>query len=202
VSFASHDVTNALATYGLHVRLFFLLPLVCIHVALNLARREDPRPYRALSLAVAIDYAVSLPFFLFFPVPERWAVFESEAMLLSDKWSDRLIEAIRPMSGLDNSFPSNHVLADGAGDHGVAALRGAAAQVHDPARATVGALDLRAGRALAAGHARRPRAGHREHAARVAAHAHRPAGLRVGRGAACERRLASGAVGAGRPEAA
>ena len=61
------------------------------------------------SLAVAIDYAVSLPFFIFFPVPERWSFFESEAMLLSDKWSDWLIRAIRPMSGLDNSFPSNHV---------------------------------------------------------------------------------------------
>ena len=108
-SFASHDATNAIAAYGYTFAYFFLLPLVCLHVALNLARRQDPRPYRALSLAVAIDYAVSLPFFLFFPVPERWAVFESEAMLLSDKWSDRLIEAIRPMSGLDNSFPSNHV---------------------------------------------------------------------------------------------
>jgi membrane-associated phospholipid phosphatase len=109
-SFASHDATNTLATYGYTFAYFFLLPLLCLHVAVNLARREkDPLPYRALSLAVAIDYAVSLPFFLFFPVPERWAVFESEAMLLSDKWSDRLIELIRPMSGLDNSFPSNHV---------------------------------------------------------------------------------------------
>jgi membrane-associated phospholipid phosphatase len=108
-SFASHDATNALATYGYTFAYFFLLPLVCLHVAVDLARREDPRPYRALSLAVAIDYAISLPFFLLFPVPERWAFFESEAMLLSDKWSDRLIEAIRPMSGLDNSFPSNHV---------------------------------------------------------------------------------------------
>ena len=108
-SFASHDSTNALATYGYTFAYFFLLPLICLHVAVSLALRQDPRPYRALSLAVAIDYAVSLPFFLFFPVPERWAVFESEAMLLSDKWSDRLIEAIRPISGLDNSFPSNHV---------------------------------------------------------------------------------------------
>jgi membrane-associated phospholipid phosphatase len=109
LSFASHDATSAVATYGYTFSYFFVLPLVCLFVVWSLARREDPRPYRALSLAVAIDYAVSLPFFLFFPVPERWAYFESEAMLLSDKWSDRLIEAIRPISGLDNSFPSTHV---------------------------------------------------------------------------------------------
>jgi membrane-associated phospholipid phosphatase len=108
-SFASHDATNLVAAYGYTFSYFFVLPLVCLFVAWNLARHEDARPYRALSLAVAIDYAVSLPFFVFFPVPERWAFFDSEAMLLSDKWSDRLIEAIRPMSGLDNSFPSNHV---------------------------------------------------------------------------------------------
>ena len=109
LSFASHDATSDVAAYGYSLSYFFGLPLLCGFVAWHLARRDDPRPYRALSLAVAINYAVSLPFFLFFPVPERWSFFESEAMLLSDKWSDRLIEAIRPISGLDNSFPSNHV---------------------------------------------------------------------------------------------
>jgi len=109
LSFASHDVTNTVASHGYTFSYFFILPLVCLFVAWDLARRDDPRPYRAVSLAVAINYLVSLPFFLFFPVPERWSFFESEAMLLSDKWSDKLIEAIRPISGLDNSFPSNHV---------------------------------------------------------------------------------------------
>jgi membrane-associated phospholipid phosphatase len=78
-------------------------------VAWALARKQDPQPYQAVSLAVAIDYAVSLPFFIFFPVPERWSSPLTEAMLLSDRVSDRLIEFIRPMSGLDNSFPSFHV---------------------------------------------------------------------------------------------
>lgn len=109
LSFTSHDATNDVAAYGYTFSYFFGLPLLCGFVIWSLARREDPRPYRALGLAVAINYAVSLPFFIFFPVPERWSFFESEAMLLSDKWSDRLIEAIRPISGLDNSFPSNHV---------------------------------------------------------------------------------------------
>ena len=58
---------------------------------------------------MAIDYAISLPFFILFPVPERWSSPLTEAMLLSDKVSDKLIEFIRPMSSLDNSFPSFHV---------------------------------------------------------------------------------------------
>jgi membrane-associated phospholipid phosphatase len=109
LSFASHDATSDVAAYGYSFSYFFGLPLLCGFVIWHLAQHKDPHAYRALSLAVAINYAVSLPFFIFFPVPERWSFFESEAMLLSDKWSDRLIEAIRPISGLDNSFPSNHV---------------------------------------------------------------------------------------------
>jgi len=42
-------------------------------------------------------------------VPERWAYPESHAVLLSDLWSTRLIETIRPISGLDNCFPSFHI---------------------------------------------------------------------------------------------
>ena len=51
----------------------------------------------------------SLTFFVFFPVPERWSHHASEATLLSDLWSSKLIEAVRPISGLDNCFPSFHV---------------------------------------------------------------------------------------------
>ena len=62
-----------------------------------------------MCLAIAVDYAISLVFFVFFPVPERWAFSESGAMLLSDRWSSGLVELLRPISGLDNCFPSTHV---------------------------------------------------------------------------------------------
>jgi membrane-associated phospholipid phosphatase len=91
------------------VSYFFIFPVLCLSVVWALARRRDPRPYRAVSLAVAINYLVSLPFFIFFPVPERWSSPVTEAMLLSDRVSDKLIEFVRPMSGLDNCFPSFHV---------------------------------------------------------------------------------------------
>ena len=119
LSFELHDTTSAIASYGYSASYFVIFPVLCLYVAWALARKRDPRPYQAVSLAVAIDYAVSLPFFIFFPVPERWSSPVTEAMLLSDKVSDKLIEFIRPMSGLDNSFPSFHVSLDGAGRRGL-----------------------------------------------------------------------------------
>jgi len=109
LSFELHDTTSPIASYGYSASYFVIFPLLCLYAAWALARKRDPRPYQAVSLAVAIDYAVSLPFFLFFPVPERWSLPSTDAMLLSDTVSDRLIEFIRPISGLDNSFPSFHV---------------------------------------------------------------------------------------------
>lgn len=109
LSFELHDTTSAIASYGYSASYFFIFPVLCLSVGFALARRKDPRPYQAVSLAVAIDYAISLPFFIFFPVPERWSSPVTEAMLLSDKVSDKLIEIVRPMSGLDNCFPSFHV---------------------------------------------------------------------------------------------
>jgi membrane-associated phospholipid phosphatase len=109
LSFELHDTTSAVAYYGYTASYFFVFPVLCLAVAWALARRADPRPYQTVSLAVAINYLVSLPFFIFFPVPERWSSPLTEAMLLSDKVTDKLIEFIRPVSGLDNSFPSLHV---------------------------------------------------------------------------------------------
>ena len=108
-SFEYHDVTNSIAVYGYSFSYFFIFPCLGLGLAFALARREEIAPFRVFSLAIAIDYVVSLPFFILFPVPERWHFPDSEAMLLSDKWSSTLIEWVRPISGLDNCFPSTHV---------------------------------------------------------------------------------------------
>lgn len=108
-SFVYHDVTNDVAVIGYSISYFFILPMLFLAVVFSLIKRKDISPYRVFSLALTIDYLVSLPFFLFFPVPERWYFPDSQAMLLSDKWTSNLIEALRPISGLDNCFPSFHV---------------------------------------------------------------------------------------------
>jgi hypothetical protein len=109
LSFESHDVTNWLAVYGYSVAYFFVLPAIGLAAAVVLWRREDVHAYRILCLSIAADYLISLGFFLFFPVPERWSYADSGAILLSDRWSSRLIELVRPISAMDNCFPSTHV---------------------------------------------------------------------------------------------
>lgn len=107
LSFELHDLTNPVAIYGYSVIYFFIFPLMAVGTAWGLIRRSEGA-YRTLVHAVVLAYAISLPFFLFFPVPERWFYPESGAVLLSDLWTSRLIEWFRPMSGIDNCFPSFH----------------------------------------------------------------------------------------------
>jgi PAP2 superfamily protein len=108
-TFRNHDMANPIAVYGYSAAYFVLFPLLVLAVGVVLARRAEREPYRVLALALTVDYAISLACFLLFPVPERWAFPESGAMLLSDLWTSRLIKAFRPMSALDNCFPSFHV---------------------------------------------------------------------------------------------
>ncbi len=109
VPFAGQDMTSTLGAYSATVAYFFLFPALLVAIGVALARRPAVSALRTLVVAVACNYGISLLFFLFFPVAERWSVPESGATLLSNRWSVRLIEWVRPMSGLDNSFPSFHV---------------------------------------------------------------------------------------------
>ena len=109
VTLEGWDAASPLVVYGYTLAYFFLPLLLVVVIGWSLARRAHARPLRHLAVAVGLAYAVSLPFFLFFPVPERWAWPESGAILLSDLWAPRLIEVFRPISGLDNCFPSFHV---------------------------------------------------------------------------------------------
>jgi DNA-binding SARP family transcriptional activator/membrane-associated phospholipid phosphatase len=109
LSFDYHDLTNPVAIVGYTTSYFFIFPALLIGVGLVLARRPSIRPFRVFATAIAINYLVALPFFLLFPVPERWFYSATGAVVLSDLLSTRLIDMVRPISGLDNSFPSFHV---------------------------------------------------------------------------------------------
>ena len=109
INFEFHDRTAPWAMYAYSISYFGLFPVLAIGILIALARRPELAPFRVLCLAVAADYIVSLPWFLLFPVPERWAYPESNAILLSDNWTSSLIDSIRPISAVNNSFPSTHV---------------------------------------------------------------------------------------------
>jgi serine/threonine protein kinase/membrane-associated phospholipid phosphatase len=109
ITVEAYDAASPVVVYGFSFAYFFALLALILATGWALARRPTTEPFRVFALAVAADYAISLPFFLFFPVPERWAWPESGAILLSDLWAPNLIEVFRPISGLDNCFPSFHV---------------------------------------------------------------------------------------------
>ena len=109
VRFEGQDVTSMMGASGATTAYFFVFPALLVAIGVALARRPSLSAFRTLVVATTCDYLISLQFFFFFPVTERWSVPESGATLLSNRWSVRLIESIRPMSGLDNSFPSFHV---------------------------------------------------------------------------------------------
>ena len=111
LSFERHDLTNAAAVFGGSFSYFVLPILMLTALVITLWRRPAIDGYRVLVLAFVVTYAISFLFFVFLPVPERWAFPASNAILLSDLWSTRLIELLRPFSGLDNCFPSFHVAA-------------------------------------------------------------------------------------------
>jgi serine/threonine protein kinase/membrane-associated phospholipid phosphatase len=109
LSFEGHDAAGPVAVY-LGSAAYFFLPVIQLGVTIwALASRASVSGYRQFTFAIAACYLSSLPFYLGLPIPERWAYPDSHAMLLSDLWSTRLIETIRPISGLDNCFPSFHV---------------------------------------------------------------------------------------------
>lgn len=107
-TFEGHDLANWMVVYGYSIAYFFLLPLLGSGLILTLLRRQDLRGYRIFVLAIVVNYLLSLGFFVFFPVPERWTHPDSGAILLADRWSSDLIELLRPISGVDNCFPSAH----------------------------------------------------------------------------------------------
>jgi len=104
-----YESAGMVVVYGYSVAYFFALVGLVLGTGWALARASSRTPFRVFSVAVAANYLISLPFFLFFPVPERWAYPDSGAVLLSDLWAPELIDIFRPFSGLDNCFPSFHV---------------------------------------------------------------------------------------------
>jgi serine/threonine-protein kinase len=109
LSFEPHDATNNVAVWGSSIVYYFFFPLLVLGTVAVFYRRRDPHPMLLLATAATIDYLLTLPFYILFPVPERWTYPDSDAVLLSDLVTSKLIQAFRPFSGLNNCFPSFHV---------------------------------------------------------------------------------------------
>lgn len=88
------------------ITFYVLFPVLLLMVGVGLLFRREITPFRVMTLGLAISYLIALSFFIFFPVPERWAFPPANAILLSDTWSTGWVEFYRSFRALDNSFPS------------------------------------------------------------------------------------------------
>jgi hypothetical protein len=94
------------ATIAHSITFYVLFPVLLLMVSVGLLFRREITPFRVMTLGLAISYLIALSFFIFFPVPERWAFPPANAILLSDAWSTGWVEFYRSFRALDNSFPS------------------------------------------------------------------------------------------------
>lgn len=64
---------------------------------------------RKIFWGAILNYLLILPFYILVPVSERWASPDGSVRLLMDELSPFLLAGLRPLSGLNNCFPSFHV---------------------------------------------------------------------------------------------
>lgn len=98
-----NDVLTWLTTY-FYVVIFPALMIVSIGVY---TYQKNFKLYYAICYAIMFNYLAAIPFYLFFPVYEVWSVHPQVEFLMSRVFPTFETD-YRPLSGLDNCFPSLH----------------------------------------------------------------------------------------------
>jgi membrane-associated phospholipid phosphatase len=70
--------------------------------------QKNYRLFYALCYAIMLNYMIAIPFYLFFPVKEIWAYPPAGVDFLMLQAFPAFEQVYRPLSGLDNCFPSLH----------------------------------------------------------------------------------------------
>jgi len=95
-------------TWLLTFAYLILFPALLFGSAHAYDRLNDFRRLRMTAYVYAFNYLLCLPFYIFFPVTEPWRMSPAQVLPLMDSVHPWLIDIVRPMSGLDNCFPSYH----------------------------------------------------------------------------------------------
>lgn len=95
-------LTDVLAFFYVAVFPALLISSIAIYT-----HQRNHRMFYALTYAVIINYTIAIPFYLFFPVAEVWSFHPDVKFLMLDAFPTFETE-YRPLSGLDNCFPSLH----------------------------------------------------------------------------------------------
>ena len=94
-------------TYVLSVVYLYVFPVIGVVAVLAAYHGGEKELGRKIFWAAIFNYVLILPFYILMPVSERWSV-DGDVTLLMNQISPLLIEQLRPMSGLNNCFPSFH----------------------------------------------------------------------------------------------
>lgn len=94
-------------TYALSFVYLYLFPVIGVVAVLATYHGGEKELGRKIFWAAIFNYVLILPFYILVPVAERWSV-DNDVTLLMNQISPLLIEQLRPMSGLNNCFPSFH----------------------------------------------------------------------------------------------
>lgn len=95
-------------TYALSFVYLYLFPVMGVAAIIAVYTRGEKDIARKLFWGAIFNYVLILPFYVLFPVSERWTAGGGQVSLLMNNISPILIQGLRPMSGLNNCFPSFH----------------------------------------------------------------------------------------------
>lgn len=84
-----------------------VFPAVMIASIFIYTYQKNYRLFYAVCYAITFNYLIAIPFYLFFPVNEVWAFHPNVSLLITDVFPT-FEQEYRPLSGLDNCFPSLH----------------------------------------------------------------------------------------------
>lgn len=85
-----------------------LFPGLLFGMAFSYDRLGDDASLKRTAYVYSLNYLLCLPFYFFFPVNEPWFHSPAGVTALMDSVHPWLIDIVRPMSGIDNCFPSYH----------------------------------------------------------------------------------------------
>jgi membrane-associated phospholipid phosphatase len=107
VAAIQHLFHNDMLTYATSFFYVVVFPSVMITSIVIYTYQKDHKLFYAFCYAILINYIVAMPFYLFFPVNEVWAFHPNVSLLITDVFPT-FESDYRPLSGLDNCFPSLH----------------------------------------------------------------------------------------------
>jgi len=107
VYYLQHFFTNEILTYLLTFFYIIVFPTLMVTSFIIYLNINDSKSFYGFIYGLMLNYLIAIPFYLFFPVYEVW-YFDSHIKFLIPEVFPNFETVYRPLSGLDNNFPSLH----------------------------------------------------------------------------------------------